>query len=147
MHSVEEAQTRPFGLVVLQVPSALQYRPLTQSPSPVQEARQSVPAPLHLRLLGQVEVLGVEHAPAPLHVAAAVKVVPLQLFEPQVVADVGNVHAEVDAELHAPPQVVPLPVQSPRVPCGCPDVTGLQMPSVAGRSHASHLPLQAVLQQ
>ena len=92
---------------------------------------------------------GVPQAPALLHVGTLVCVVPVHDWLPQEIVLFGKVQSVRDADVHEPPHVVPLPVQLPRVPCGCPDVTALQTPGDAGRSHASqspvHVPSQHLL--
>jgi len=49
--------------------------------------------------------------------------------------------------LHWPPQVLPSLAQAVRLPCGAPEATGVHVPCMPLRSHASHWPVQAVLQQ
>jgi hypothetical protein len=56
------------------------------------------------------------------------------------------VQAVVTTPLQAPPQAVPSDVQAARVPTGAP-LTAVQVPSRPARPHASHWPLQLVLQQ
>jgi hypothetical protein len=59
----------------------------------------------------------------------------------------GNEHDIVLPAAQTPPQVVPLPAQAARVPCGCPEVTGEHLPSVAGMSHAWQEPAHGSSQQ
>lgn len=134
----------PFGAVFTQLP-ATQERPAVQSALPVQSVKQAVPALLHTKLPGQSLVLTAGHAPAPLHEAAAVSFEPRQLCGRHAVLLPGKVQLSREPERHAPAQE-PVPAQAPRPPCGWPLATGEQVPSVAGRSQASHLPSQASLQ-
>jgi hypothetical protein len=58
------------------------------------------------------------------------------------------VHAIAVAVVHDPPHgAAPAPVQVALVPCGCPEPTCVQAPTLPGTSHAWHCPAQAELQQ
>jgi hypothetical protein len=72
--------------------------------------------------------------PAPSQVAAPVATPAVQLATPQ--ETVGKVQALVSVPLQLPTQA-PVPAHAARVPTGAP-VTGLQVPSFAGRLQAAH---------
>jgi hypothetical protein len=91
-------------------------------------------------------VVGVEHAPAPSHVAADVAMPIEQLAAAHATELPGNAHAVAFVPSHCPLQV-PAPVHAIREPCGAPVVTVLQVPMLPARSHASHWPAHAPLQQ
>ncbi len=94
-------------------------------------------------------------APAPLQKTSVstATVASLQLFiavehvELHCVVEPGYPHAVALDPLQVPPQVVPTPAHAVRVPCGCPELTVVQLPSAPGTSHAWHCPPQAPLQQ
>ena len=89
------------------------------------------------------------HVPAPLQFADAVSrcVVLLQLAVRQLVDVDGNVQPS-DVPSHDPPQgAVPAPVHAPRVPCGCPLVRRVHVPTLPPTSHASHDAPHVVSQQ
>lgn len=87
--------------------------------------------------------IGVGQWPAPSQLVANVAFPLLQL---------GAMHCDAGYEqdalpVHDPPQSVPDPVQMVRVPCGWPDVTVLQVPSLPATSQAWHWLVHAVSQQ
>jgi hypothetical protein len=82
--------------------------------------------------------------PLPLQVPAFTICVPEQVAEPQ--AEVGYEQSPVERPWHEPAQV-PVPLQAERLPCGGPDLTGLQVPTLPPLSQASHELVQARSQQ
>src|SRR6185436_12432665 len=113
-----------------------------------QLARQSVPAALHVLGAHDIDAPALQ-VPRPSHVDSCVFVLPPDGQD-------AALHTVPAAYLrHAP---LPLQVPSPRqlaapeslqVPAGsgAPDATGVQLPTVPGRLHATHAPLHAALQQ
>jgi hypothetical protein len=85
--------------------------------------------------------------PVPLQFAGCVSVVPVQLCARHRVLAPGNApHAVRLAAVHCAWHA-PEPVQAPREPCGWPEVTGEQVPTLPSTSHASQVPLHARSQQ
>jgi hypothetical protein len=76
----------------------------------------------------------------------AAKVATLLVQEAVRHCTVGKVQAIRFVDEHEPWHT-PLPAQAPREPCGWPDVTGMHVPWEPLTSHASQLPLHALLQQ
>jgi hypothetical protein len=92
MHWLSSAHEVPSVSLAPQVPLApgLKQLPLAQSPMPVQLVRQSVPEPLHFKLLGHGVGLGEAQAPLPLHLLPGVSWWPLHdLTAPHAVVDGG----------------------------------------------------------
>jgi hypothetical protein len=128
-------QTRPFGRVGLQLPSALQ-KPLAQSPSLAHVDLQAV-ALLHKSALAQGPVDGAGQPVALPLQCAAVSVEPLQLDEHTTLDDDG-VHAPDPLQ----PPAVQVALEAVQLACGsCPEGTALQVPTDPGRLQARQ-PLQ-----
>jgi hypothetical protein len=88
--------------------------------------------------------VGVTQVPL-LQVPAATNCWPEQLADPQL--EVGYEQSPLASPAQEPAQAVPPPRQAVRLPCGGPDWTGLQVPTLPALSQASHELVQARLQQ
>jgi hypothetical protein len=84
--------------------------------------------------------------PVPLQNEVAVNVAPVQLAAVQIVDVPGGApHAVRDDPSHFAWHA-PVPVHAVRDPCGVPERTWVQVPSLPETSHASHCPVHALLQ-
>jgi len=75
--------------------------------------------------------------PEPSHRLAAIAVPSVQVAARHATSEPGNEQASAVTPSQDPPQLVPSPPQGARPPCGAP-VTGEQVPTLAGTSHAWH---------
>jgi hypothetical protein len=142
---VPAVHVRPFGFSVVQLPASQYGRPCPAAmhwPSSVQAPRQSLPA--HPCVQGIMSMAAQE--PRPSHPAACVFTPALQVCSRQLVVAGGNLHAVLMPPPHSPSHS-PVPPHGPRVPCGGPRGTREQVPSSSATSHASHWPVQVLLQQ
>jgi hypothetical protein len=126
--------------------SAAQWKFVAQSASVAHEDPQALP----LQTYGvHIETAASAHWPFPLQVAAAVAVPFAHEAARHIISAPGKPrHAlgsmpSQDSAAHTPP----VPVEhAARMPWGAPR-TGVHVPGVFARSHASHCPVQAALQQ
>src|SRR6266850_3662192 len=85
--------------------------------------------------------------PVPLQEPAGTAVPPAQLAARHWVETPGYPQAEALLPSQVPPQAEPSAAQAGRVPCGAPELTVVQAPTLPGMSQASHWPPQAAVQQ
>jgi hypothetical protein len=88
----------------------------------------------------------VAQPPLPLQVPAAVRVVPAHIAAPQLVLALGNAQLTALVLLQLPWHSA-LPEHAGREPCGWPEETVTQVPTLLAMSHAAHWPVQSLLQQ
>jgi hypothetical protein len=72
---------------------------------------------------------------------------PVPFNETEGMAALGICERQKLEAMHEPAAQGPLPTQVARVPCGCPEVTCVQVPRDVAMSHALHRSMHAVLQQ
>ena len=85
--------------------------------------------------------------PVPLQEPAGTAVPAAQLAARHWVEAPGYPQAEALLPSQEPPQAEPSVAQADRVPCGAPEVTVVQAPTLPGTSQAWHWPAQAAVQQ
>lgn len=114
---------------------------IMHAPSSAHEPEQSLPE--HPIEHGIVCIAG--HAPMPSQTAAFIFVIPAQVCSRQLPTE--YLHAVRFTPSHFPPQLEPSEPHAirPLARCTSP-VTGTQVPTELGTSHASHCPVQASLQ-
>jgi hypothetical protein len=141
-HWLAAAQAAARATLGRQAP-AWHQSPAAQSASAAQLVLQAV-APQANGAQALVE--GAGQLPAPSQAAAAVAVPEAQEADRQLWAAPGKLQAATWLPSQLPPQAEPSLAQAERAPWGAP-VTGLQVPTLPGRSQAWHWPPQAWLQQ
>jgi hypothetical protein len=118
--------------------------PDAQSPSTAQVVLQAVAPHVYAP---QDCVVRAGHEPAPAQLAGSVSTPFVQEAPRHWVAPPGYPQAVALDPLQVPPQTEPSVAQAAREPCGAPELTVVQVPTLLVTSHAWHWPLQALSQQ